>query len=372
MDSLSLLPELSLLPADKTGKRSSREAIEDLLANDVVLFASELAVAVSVGMWGIWDRVNVPDELSRAYAMQYPGLADDCSLLEQWRELQERGAESAAGFVSGLKGKLAELKASELLEANGFTDVSLAASPTQEAWDISAITEAGDQAFFQVKTGGADFAASVAEDLQQAANVDFLVGSELFDQLSQRNPEFADRLTDIGSDYELVEGLEDGLGTLSENYGVDIPDTIGEIVPYVGSIVIGLALIRSVLKSERDFSDADRTSKNKIHVVRTLTLISRFGISAVLATVGGIVGAEAGSIVPGVGNLIGGLGGGVSGGVMGWKLNRRLQPRMLDLALSITGLTEDDLFYFKNKSRLDQLALSFRDTANELGEMSFG
>ena len=48
------------------------------------------------------------------------------------------------------------------------------------------------------------------------------------------------------------------------------------------------------------------------------------------------------------------------------RLNRHLQPHMMDLALDITGLERDDLFYHKNKERIDVLALSFRNTAQAL------
>ena len=51
---------------------------------------------------------------------------------------------------------------------------------------------------------------------------------------------------------------------------------------------------------------------------------------------------------------------------MGMYLNKHLQPHMLNLALDITGLTNDDLFYYKNKTRIDNVALNFRKTAGEL------
>ena len=72
-------------------------------------------------------------------------------------------------------------------------------------------------------------------------------------------------------------------------------------------------------------------------------------MTTVLSTVGGMGGAAAGSFVPGVGNLIGGIAGAVTGAGMAMYLNRHLQPHTLRLALDITGLTNDDLFYFKNK-----------------------
>ena len=58
--------------------------------------------------------------------------------------------------------------------------------------------------------------------------------------------------------------------------------------------------------------------------------------------------------------------GALGGGLMGMYLNRRLQPHMMRLGLGICGLEEDDLFYFKNKPRVDRLAVSFQGTANEL------
>ncbi len=39
---------------------------------------------------------------------------------------------------------------------------------------------------------------------------------------------------------------------------------------------------------------------------------------------------------------------------------------MLDLALSITELTYDDLFYYKNKNRIDKAAMRFHETARTL------
>ena len=48
-------------------------------------------------------------------------------------------------------------------------------------------------------------------------------------------------------------------------------------------------------------------------------------------------------------------------------LNKHLQPRMLNLALDITGLNHDDLFYYKNKPRIDQVGLTFQQRAKETG-----
>ena len=94
--------------------------------------------------------------------------------------------------------------------------------------------------------------------------------------------------------------------------------------------------------------------------------MSRMGVNTVLATVGGMGGTAAGSFLPLIGNLVGGLVGTAAGAGMGMYLNRHVQPHMLSLALDITGLEEDDLFYYKNKPRIDELAMSLRQTAMQL------
>ena len=191
-----------------------------------------------------------------------------------------------------------------------------------------------------------------------------------------------DRLTDVGLDFEIVEGIRDGLETLSANMGIDIPDGLVDFIPYAPAIkAVGL-LAYNVVKTGREFSALERTEKIKVQVVQALTLMSRIGPRTLLSIVGGKVGAEvggvaggmAGTVAPGAGNAIGATAGGVIGGLvgafsgwrMGSKLNKYVQPRMLDLALNITGLTHDDLFYYKNKPRIDEVAVSFQTTAREL------
>ena len=114
-----------------------------------------------------------------------------------------------------------------------------------------------------------------------------------------------------------------------------------------------------------------------------MALIGKFGPKTLMATIGGKGGVEiggtigtlAGSVVPGVGNAVGGVVGSVSGGIVGigtgiWigrYLGKRLQPHMLNLALNITGLTNDDLFYYKNKVRIDNVALQLQPAGKGFG-----
>ena len=218
----------------------------------------------------------------------------------------------------------------------------------------------------QVKTGAADYAYKIQGHIAEEPDLHFAFGAEIYNQIAASTPEYLDRITKLNPDYRLVEGTNDGLSTLTDNLGIDVPDGIGDLLPYAGGIIAGARLIHSLITTEKQFKAADRSTRNKIQVVQTLTIFSRMGISTVLAMVGGATGTAAGSAVPLVGNLVGGIAGSVAGAGMGMYLNQHLQPHMLDLALDITGLEQDDLFYYKNKERIDVLALSFRNTAQAL------
>ena len=370
MKSLSQMPRLLELPGNQgKGPRSTREHLSVLANMDRGMYAAEQAAAATAGLWTVFDTVNVDDTVLKAYQAQYPNLAEENSLHEHWLEMMDRGEGSMAGFISGVKGKVAEFNVADQLRDAGWTGVEVTPNPTQPIFDITATPpEGGASILWQVKTGASEYAHDVADAMTENPDVQFAVSSEIYERIVDSTPEAVDRLMDMGSDWELVEGIQDGLGTLTDNLGIDIPDSLGEILPYAAAVVAGARLIYNVIRTERDFSEADRTTKNKIQVVQTLSLMARMGITAVLSFAGGSGGAAIGTAIPIVGNLAGGLAGAATGSVMGMYLNKHLQPRILQLGLDICGLEEDDLFYFKNRSRVDGLALSFQGTANQLAK----
>ena len=367
MESVNLLPALQGLPGEAPDTpKSRRELLDDLATTDAAFHAADMTTANSFALWDIFDDINVDDNLLEAFEKAYPGQAMEQSLHKQWIEMLGRGESSTRGFISGLKGKLAEIQYQDLLEQNGFTDVVIPDDPTQPVWDISATSPAGEQVLIQVKTGSEGYASEVQGFMTEHIDIDFAVSSQIYNQIVENSPELADRMIDIGSDYALVENVNDGLSTLSENMGIDFPDGVVDIVPYAAAIVASARLIYSVIRTEQQFKAADRTIRNKIQVVQTLTLMSRMGISTVLAMAGGKGGAIASSVVPGVGTVIGGVAGSLAGAGIGIYLNRHLQPRMLDIALDITELTHDDLFYYKNRERVEELAENLQRMATTL------
>ena len=382
MQSTELIDDLQELPGVAYVEHQSFGGIlTDLASMDPTFYGAEAASLSSLAMWSIFDGFNVDDRLQRAYEMTYPNEAAEHSLYEKWLELEARGEGSTEGFINGIKGKMGELDAKEFLEEHGFQNVEIALDPTQPIWDISAISESGEQVFIQVKTGAASYGADVVDAMEASTDVPFLVNTEIYNWISANHPHLLGQVgnfeANVAAGFHHVEGMEDGLNTLSDNMGIDVPGGVTDLLPYVGAIVAGSRLIYSVVSTERKFKDADRTTKNKIQVVQTLTLMSRMGVSAVLAITGGQAGAAAGgligSVIPGVGNAAGGIGGGIGGSIagagMGILLNRRLQPQILDLALDITGLTNDDLFYYKNKQRVDDIGDSIQSSAFALAAL---
>ena len=388
MQSLSLLPALQELPSNGSAQdRSFRENITRIVNMDRATSAAEFASAVSFGMWGIFDRFNVDDRLLGAYETRWSTMSNEISLHDKVRELTESGEFTGTDswLFNGLKGKLAEFEAEDWLNSSGYTEVNFPDTEVNLGWDVRAVNPEGQEVFISVKTGISD--SQYYKTLEAMGESDYLfaVGSELHDRISESSPELVDRLIDVGSDYDLVEGIQDGLDTLSGNMGIDIPDGVGEILPYAGVIFATARMIVSIIKTEKDFEAADRTTKNKIQFVQTLTLLSRMGPKTVLsivggkggAIVGGAAGTLAGTVAPGVGNAVGGLagsvGGGIGGAVVGYKtgnyLSKHLEPHALNLALNITGLTNDDLFYFKNKVRVDGVVVSYQNTSRKLAAL---
>lgn len=314
-------------------------------AGDRVRDAWQGAVDWTTGLAAFFPEINVNDalreRLERAHELSFGNY--EGSLAKHWAEMRMRGDGAETGFVSALKGKAAELEAAEMLTELGYKDVEIAANPTQAVWDISGSTADGRSILWQVKTGAADYATDVKEAMQQAPGVEFLVSTEVYDRLAQSSRNFADRLTDLGPSEELTAKTRSGLDVLCGNLGIDIPDRLSAAMPHLSMVTLGIQVIIDLVRNERELTDADRTTKNKIAVVGTLGLMSRFGIASVMSWAGATGGAAAGAVVPAGGPLVGSALGTISGILGAAYFNRKLQPMMLKIALDILKLDQEDL-----------------------------
>ena len=297
-----------------------------------------------VGLAAFFPEINIDDahreRLEQAHRMAFGN--HEGSLTWHWIQVRLRGKDAETGFVSALKGKLAEMDAAELLTEHGYKNVQIASNPAQAVWDISGLTADGRQIAWQVKTGTAEYAAEVKEAMLQSPTVEFVVSSEIYDRLSEVSTDFADRLTELKSNAELTRKTQEGLDALCGNLGIDIPDKLSDALPNAAMIMLGVQIIVEVVQSERELTDRDRTTKNKIAVVHVLMLMSRFGIHRVMSVAGATAGVAVGGVAPIGGNLVGGAFGTIAGLGAAAVLNRKLQPRMLKLAFDILDLDPEE------------------------------
>ena len=240
--------------------------------------------------------------------------------------------------------------------------LSLPHSPTQPGWDLIGDSPGHPNIFAQVKFGDEAYADDTLERCSEHPNYPFAVSREIYEASRSHTRSFSAGCMDIGPAAELTESVKDGLGTLAANFGVDVPDSIGEALPLVGEVVLGLKLIWSIVKTERELADVDLTDRTRVHGVRVLALASRFGINQVCMLAGGTGGAAAGTFVPGVGNVAGGLGGALAGLGGAMMLNRRLEPRIEEVAMKLVGGDADDVFYLMNRVEIDRIGESLAAT----------
>ena len=366
MHSMSLLPVLSELPREGSYRRQShRELLTGLAESNPAMQAAEATAAASFVLWGVFTSVNVDDRVLEAYELAYPNLAADHSVLEHYLRVTEEGEASLRGFVSGLKGKLAELNAVETLEQNGYTSVEIAEYATQAVWDIRAIDASGQPAEFQVKTGASSYASDVAHAMEAHPDVHFMVSSEIYERVREPSVGNVDQLTDLGYDDASVETIVDGLAQLSDNMGLDITDRIVEVVPHLGAAVFVGRVSYCVIETEREFRHVTRRTKNRIHIARIASLLVSTLTFLVLAVAGAAVGTL---FLPIVGSLLGT----VVGIALGIYVTRRLRPAAQTAIENAARIGPEDLFYYRHKTHIDDLAKRFRvqlDRASEVGSL---
>ena len=154
MDSLALLPDLEKLPIDDGAFDLEFEGqTTRIVAMDRDHFSIEFATAVETPLMALFEARNVDDVISEAHNLAFSN--SDMSLHEHYQKMVSRGEESVTGFISNLKGKVAELRAPSVLEDRlpGYR-FEIAEDPTQPIWDIRGIgTEGSDPIFIQVKAG---------------------------------------------------------------------------------------------------------------------------------------------------------------------------------------------------------------------------
>lgn len=364
MDSINDIDKLKDVPTDDKYSNLSFsdtiKAIEGRKSADVTI---EAACASEAVMLSLFTERNIPDSLSEAYSASFTNSGQ--SLFEHYSSILDKGDASVGGFVNNLKGKVFEVELTDKLEkAYPDFNFSIAADPTNPIWDIKGINvHDGTEFLIQAKMGAGQYASDVIERVQENPDVLFAVSNEIHEKIVSSIPELADQFVDVNvSNYEFSNDVNNNLNLLAENVGIDAPEGIGDMLPIVSEIVLGIRLILDLVSVQRDFKAISANEKAKLSAVKCVVLLSRFGVSTVCTTIGAAAGIAAGSVFPGAGNLIGGIGGSITGAGTASKLNKFFKPYIMEFAFGLTGLDDSDMFYFYNKKRIDRLATSFAQT----------
>ena len=351
---------LDLGPVNPLPRDEVRERLSDTLAGHAVV---GLALAVE-GVLLASVSAHPTDELRRAYGAAYPGLSDKMGAEEKFTELWEKGEGSLNGFVHGLRGKLFEQKLPDALETMlpGSHAWRVASDPTQPYWDLKGLDANGEEILVQAKARIAESAEDVIEGMgAEGAPALFAMTRELAAEILRQRPDLAPRVlqTDITTG-ALDDEVRDSLETLAQSLGIDVPDSLTEVLPYVGEVVLGLRLLLDVAQNEKLLKTMPRDDKNRLHAVRAATLLARFGVTSVCMTLAGAVGTGVGTALPGPGNAMGAVGGLVIGAVGAGKLNKHVQPRLLELGMGLAGVSPGELFYHSNKDVVDGIGETLR------------
>lgn len=157
----------------------------------------------------------VPEEIVRAYELQFPIKASCMSFVEAAQGMEDY---ELAGFISSVKGKLFEIRYLDYLNDGNLPSeytASLAQSATQTGWDIQIAGPDGDVSkLIQLKaTNSVEY---IRNALEHYPDIDVVSTSEVYSHLVMRG--LSEQVIDGGmTNAELHEALLSALDDSAEN-----------------------------------------------------------------------------------------------------------------------------------------------------------
>jgi len=350
------IEELKKLPgSDKYYDLSSIIYESERIKKDGV--AIEIGIATEIGALYAFNELNVNDTVFEGYASQYTRLSESQSLYNKALEESAEGTANFQGLVSGIKGKIFEINLEESLEKTypGWA-FSIAENPTQPVWDLKGIGPDGQEMLVQAKMGGAENVADVKARMLENPEVMFATSTEIQEKILESSSELSSQFINVDvSNSELTEEVVSNIEQLMANYGIDAPDDIADILPFIGEIIAGMRLLYELSRVKKDFKDIEISDKRRVQGLRAIMAFSRFGITAVVAASGSAIGSVG---FPGVGTVLGGIGGAIAG----MYINRKIKPYMYDWALMLMNLSQEELIYYRNKKNIDTIGQRLQNT----------
>jgi hypothetical protein len=210
----------------------------DLLLQMTFLGGDSLATYLKEG--------RIPEAIEKAYRLQYPELANQHSLLD---ELNRLDTSQIRGLISGIKGKLFELRYLDYLNEGHLPagyHATLAESANQPGWDI-VVTGPEQHTSEVIQLKATESVAYVEHALATYPHIDVVTTSEVYNHLALLGT--ATNVSDSGiSDAALTQVVTDGLDA-------------SHVHMHVGPPALALA-IAAWSSYRRD--DLDRYEKSKL------------------------------------------------------------------------------------------------------------
>ncbi|MDP8209294.1 MAG: hypothetical protein RAO94_07305 [Candidatus Stygibacter australis] len=312
-------------------------------------FVIETALVAEETFEKMFELRNVPDDFFDAYKDSFTN--SEINLFQHFKDiLNNDNIRSSKGFISTLKGKIFELRAMDQLNIeNPDMDFLLADSANQPIWDIKGIDLDRAVEFFQAKVRQPSYLSRLVEKIESNPDVKFLLSEELYEKAIAKFPELQENLKLINiTNSELTQEVSEKLDVLIGNWGIDLPDELGDWLPWIGEIVLGLKLLVQLVNNNRIYEFSNQDLKSKTAILKTISLLSKFGIKSAFLWLGTYAGAP---YIPPFGAIVGGT----SGVILGRSISKMIDPHLQQIVKLLLNIDEDAMFYFSNKFNVDTI-----------------
>lgn len=190
-------------------------------------------------------------------------------------------------------------------------------------------------------------------------------------EIIEESAEFIEPISNmIDHTYIYIEGSMDEVGNVMEQMGIDLPKGL-DILPGASELILGVRLLLDIKSVNNEFEGISTDKKKNIAAAKALVTMSKFGVTLTLTALGSAAGGTGGGIIGGIGALIGAPIGAITGGVAAGYINKKIAPHSQEIAYKLLKLQKEDLFYYKNKGRIDDIGSRLLQFRNNLEALNF-
>lgn len=151
-----------------------------------------------------------------------------------------------------------------------------------------------------------------------------------------------------------ITGSMDEIADIMEQMGIDLPEGL-DLLPGASELILGVRLLLDIKAVNNEFVGISKDKKANMAAAKALVTMSKFGVTLTLTSLGTAAGGAGGGMVGGVGAFIGAPLGALTGGVAAGYINKKIAPHAQEISYKLLKLQKEDLFYYKNKTRIDEV-----------------